>query len=84
MCDMNKVLLIGTVVTTPDRNLNGITTFTVRTDYRNGESDDHTIIAAGAVGDRVLSGLDKGRAVYVEGKLHGGAIVASHCHFIGR
>lgn len=83
MSDLNKVLLIGTVKTTPERDLTGITSFTVRTAFANGESDDHAIVAAGAVGDRCLSGLAVGKTVYVEGKLHAGAIVASHCHFLG-
>lgn len=79
--DLNKVMIIGRVTQKPEKRMTqsgqGVTSFSVATNRRWNDSSGkqqeqaefHNIVAWGKLADICEQYLDKGRRVYIEGRL---------------
>lgn len=79
--DLNKVMVIGRVTQKPEKRMTqsgqGVTSFSVATNRRwkdaggqqQEQAEFHNIVAWGKLADICEQYLDKGRRVYIEGRL---------------
>jgi len=76
---LNKVQLIGNVVATPEQFAAKETTvakFTIATNYKMKDKEEasfHRIVCFGKLADTVMKYANKGKKVYIEGRLKYGS-----------